>query len=389
MLNLAQKFLVILQKKLISKYMAFFEYKNIRVAGIACAVPSNEVKTESYKPIFGDEEVEKFMEMTGVRASRRTSEHQTCSDLGFRAASELLSKKKIDPNEIGALIFASHSPDYRRPSTAFVLQHRLGIPKEAVCYDISLGCSSLVVGMQTIASIMACGDVKKALLFVGDTAGKSVFPNDRSSAMLFGEAGAVMLFEKSDDEADSMKALVRSDGSGYKYMIVPGGGYRNLHASEEVVMCEDGNPRTLMNSFIQGTSVFTFTIFDVPRLIKDFFSKSETTPESYDCFAFHQANLYILKQIAKKTKIDFEKMPITLDRYGNTSGASAIVSLCDKYGSVDTSQKIKVMACGFGIGISLGATSFEINVNDILPIYEDDQVFTDGLITNPNQLYEK
>lgn len=369
--------------------MAFFEYKNIRVAGIACAVPSNEVKTESYKPIFGDEEVEKFMEMTGVRASRRTSEHQTCSDLGFRAASELLSKKKIDPNEIGALIFASHSPDYRRPSTAFVLQHRLGIPKEAVCYDISLGCSSLVVGMQTIASIMNCGDVKKALLFVGDTAGKSVYPNDRSSAMLFGEAGAVMLFEKTDDESDSMKALVRSDGSGYKYMIVPGGGYRNLHASEEVVMCEDGNPRTLMNSFIQGTSVFTFTIFDVPRLIKDFFSKSETTPESYDCFAFHQANLYILKQIAKKTKIDFEKMPITLDRYGNTSGASAIVSLCDKYGSMDSNQKIKVMACGFGIGISLGATSFEINVNDILPIYEDDQVFTDGLITNPNQLYEK
>lgn len=369
--------------------MAFFEYKNIRVAGIACTVPSNEVKTESYKPVFGEEEVEKFMEMTGVRASRRTSEYQTCSDLGYRAASELLSKKKINPNEIGAIIFASHSPDYRRPSTAFVLQHRLGLPKEAVCYDISLGCSSLVVGMQTVASIMNSGDVKKALLFVGDTAGKSVYPSDRSSAMLFGEAGAVMLFEKTDNEDDSLKALIRSDGSGYKYMIVPGGGYRNLHASEEVVICEDGNPRTLMNSFIQGTSVFTFTIFDVPKLIKDFFAKTETTPESYDCFAFHQANLYILKQIAKKTKIDFEKMPITLDRYGNTSGASAIVSLCDKYGSLNVDQKIKVMACGFGIGISLGATSFEINVNDILPIYEDDEVFTDGLITNPNQLYEK
>lgn len=369
--------------------MAFFEYKNIRVAGVACAVPSNEVKTESYKPIFGDEEVDKFMEMTGVRASHRTSEYQTCSDLGYRAASELLAKKQIDPNEIGALIFASHSPDYRRPSTAFILQHRLGIPKEAVCYDISLGCSSLVVGMQTIASIMSCGDIKKALLFVGDTAGKSVYPNDRSSAMLFGEAGAVMLFENTDNESDQIKALVRSDGSGYKYMIVPGGGYRNLHASEEVVMCEDGNPRTLMNSFIQGTSVFTFTIFDVPRLIKDFFAKTNTTPEKYDCFAFHQANLYILKQIAKKTKIDFEKMPITLDRYGNTSGASAIVSLCDKYGSVESDQTIKVMSCGFGIGISLGATSFEININDILPIYEDDAIFTDGLITNPNQLYEK
>lgn len=369
--------------------MAFFKFKNIRVAGVACAVPKNEVKTETYKPLFGDEEVEKFMEMTGVKASHRTLEHQTCSDLGYRAARELLSKKGVNPEEIRALIFSSHSPDYRRPSTAFVLQYRLGIPKEAVCYDISLGCSSLVVGIQTIASIMNTGDIKKALLFVGDTAGKSVYPEDRSSAMLFGEAGAVMLLEKTNNEQDQIHALVRSDGSGYRYMIVPGGGYRNLHASEDVVMCKDGNPRTLMNSFIQGTSVFTFTIFDVPRLIKDFWQQTETTPEDYDCFAFHQANLYILKQIAKKTKMDFERMPITLDRYGNTSGASAIVSLCDRYGNCDENKAIKVMACGFGIGISLGATSFEINTDDILPIFEDEEIFEEGLITDPNQLYNE
>ena len=369
--------------------MAFFSFKNIRVAGVACAVPSNEVKTESWKPRFGDEEVEKFMAMTGVRASHRTSEHQTCSDLGFRAAQELLAKKGIKAEEIGALIFSSHSPDYRRPSTAFVLQYRLGVPKEAVCYDISLGCSSLVVGMQTVASIMNSGDIKYALLFVGDTAGKSVNMDDRSSAMLFGEAGAVMLLEKTENENDQIKALVRSDGSGFKYMIVPGGGFRNLHAPDEPVMCEDGNPRSLHNSFIQGTSVFTFTVFDVPRLIKDFWAQTNTTPDDYDCFAFHQANLYILKQIAKKTKMDFEKMPITLDRYGNTSGASAIVSLCDKYGKCEENKTIKVMACGFGIGISLGATSFEINTDDILPIFEDDAIYEEGLITDPNQLYSK
>lgn len=369
--------------------MAFFSFKNIRVAGVACAVPSNEVKTESWKLRFGDEEVEKFMSMTGVRASRRTSEHQTCSDLGFRAAQELLAKKGIKAEEIGALIFSSHSPDYRRPSTAFVLQYRLGVPKEAICYDISLGCSSLVVGMQTVASIMNSGDIKYALLFVGDTAGKSVNMDDRSSAMLFGEAGAVMLLEKTENENDQIKALVRSDGSGFKYMIVPGGGFRNLHAPDEPVMCEDGNPRSLHNSFIQGTSVFTFTVFDVPRLIKDFWNQTNTTSDDYDCFAFHQANLYILKQIAKKTKMDFEKMPITLDRYGNTSGASAIVSLCDKYGKCEENKTIKVMACGFGIGISLGATSFEINTDDILPIFEDDAIYEEGLITDPNQLYSK
>lgn len=369
--------------------MAFFEFKNIKVAGVACAVPKNEIKTESYKPIFGDEEVEKFMAMTGVKASHRTLEHQTCSDLGYRAARELLAHKGVKPEEIGTLLFSSHSPDYRRPSTAFVLQHRLGVPEEAVCYDISLGCSSLVVGMQTMASIMSTSDMRYGLLFVGDTAGKSVNPHDRSSAMLFGEAGAVMLLEKTQNDADQIKALVRSDGSGYKYMIIPGGGYRNLHASEEVVMCADGNERSLMNSFIQGTSVFTFTIFDVPRLIKDFWKQTATGPDDYDCFAFHQANLYILKQIAKKTKIPFDRMPITLDRYGNTSGASAIVSLCDVYGAGNDNKTIKVMACGFGIGISLGATTFEINTDDILPIMEDDEIYTEGLITNPNQLYEK
>lgn len=367
--------------------MASFNFKNIRVAGIACTVPKNEVKTESYKALFGEEEVNKFIEMTGVRASYRTLEHQTCSDLGFRSAKELLTKKNVNPNEIGALIFSSHSPDYRRPSTAFVLQYRLGISKEAVCYDISLGCSSLVVGMQTVASILSTSDIKKALLFVGDTAGKSVYPEDRSSAMLFGEAGAVMLLEKTNDKKNEINTLIRSDGSGYRYMIVPGGGYRNLHANEDVVMCKDGNPRTLMNSFIQGTSVFTFTIFDVPRLIKDFWKQTGTSPEDYDCFAFHQANLYILKQIAKKTKIDFERMPISLDRYGNTSGASAIVSLCDRYGNCDEHKTIKVMACGFGIGISLGAASFEINTDDILPIFEDDEIYEEGLITDPNQLY--
>lgn len=366
--------------------MAFFKYNNIKVAGIACAVPSNIVTSDSYKGQFGEDEVDKFKIMTGVCASRRTSKHQTASDLGVRAATELFSHLKIKPEEIGAVIFASHSPDYRRPSTAFVIQYRLGIGKDAVCYDISLGCSSLVVGMQTLASIMNTSDIEKALLVVGDTAGKSVCANDRSSVMLFGEAGGAMILEKCSGY--KMESLIRSDGSGYRYMIVPGGGYRNLDADPTPVLCRDGNERSLMNSFIQGTSVFTFTIFDVPRLIKDFFTKTETSPDDYDVFAFHQANLYILKQIAKKTKIPFEKMPISLDRYGNTSGASAIVTLCDKYGGSNDSDILRVFACGFGIGISLGVTTFEIETCNILPIFEDDTVFEEGLITDPNQLYD-
>lgn len=366
--------------------MAFFKFNNIKISGISAAVPKNVLKTESFKPMFGDEEVEKFMEMVGVKETHRTSEHQTASDLGFAAAKALLAKKQINPEDIGAVVFSSHSPDYRRPSTAFILQHRLGIGRDAVVFDISLGCSSLVYGMQAVCSMMNCSDIDKALLFVGDTAGKSVYPNDRSSCMLFGEAGAVMLFEKTEEESN-VDFLLRSDGSGYKYMIIPGGGYRNLHASEDVFMCQDGNPRTLMNSFIQGTSVFTFTIFDVPRVLKDFWAKTDTTVADYDVFAFHQANLYILRQIAKKTKIPLERLPISLDRYGNTSGASAIVTLCDKYGEDTETKKLRVLTCGFGIGLSWGVASFDIEIEDIMPVITDETVFEEGIITNPNQLY--
>lgn len=365
--------------------MAIFKFNNIKITGIAGAVPKNIVKPTDFIDVFGEEEVNKFMEMTGVRETHRTLEHQTASDLGFTAADTLLKKKNLAPSEIGAVIFASHSPDYRRPATAFILQKRLGVPAEAAVFDIGLACSSLIYGVQVIGSMMNNSDIQKALLILGDTAGKSVYPTDRSSVMLFGESGAAVLLEKTEEEYH-INALVRSDGNGYRYMIIPAGGYRNLNANDEVTMCLDGNPRTLYNSFIQGTSVFTFTIFDVPRILRDFWNLTETTVENYDCFAFHQANLYILKQIAKKVKIPLEKMPLTLGKYGNTSGASPLISLCDAFGNV-VNQKLNTLFCGFGIGLSWGVFSAEVNTSDILPIIEDDTIFEEGVINSPNELY--
>lgn len=366
--------------------MAVFTFNNIKIAAIAGAVPKNIQKVEDYKDLFGQEEVDKFMKSTGIIQSRRTSTHQTCSDLGYTTAAEILRRKNLDPGDIDCIIFASHSPDYRRPATAFILHHRLGLKNHAIAYDISLGCSSLIYGVQTIAAMMNSSDMKRAILVVGDTAGKSVHPEDRSSVMLFGEAGAAILLEKTEEDS-KIQALLRSDGSGYRYMIVPGGGYRYLNPPDEVFDCKDGNPRSLYNSFIQGTAVFTFTIFDVPKVIKDFFAQTGTTAEDYDSFAFHQANLFILKQIAKKTKIPMEKMPISLDKYGNTSGASPLISLIDAYGEDTSGAELDTLFCGFGIGVSWGIFSAKISTDDIYPIIEDDSVFEEGVIHSPNELY--
>lgn len=358
--------------------MPVFKFNNIKISGLSCAVPKNVVRTESFKGQFGEEEVEKFMLMTGVNETRRTSEFQTASDLGYSAANALLNHKNIDRNEIGALIFGTSSSDYRRPASAFVIHKRLGLSVDCAVFDIGLGCSSMIYGLQTVCSLMNSSDIKKALLIVGDTAAKTTHPEDRASIMLVGEASVAVYLEKSEN-CVPITSLVRSDGTGYRYLIVPGGGYRNLNASREELICADGNKRSLHHSFMQGTSVFTFTISDVPKVIKDFWELTGTTADDYDCFAFHQANLYILKQIAKKCKIPLEKMPLTLGKYGNTSGASQVISLCHAYGET-TGTELRTVLCGFGVGLSWGVSSVVINSSDILPIIEDDSIFEEGVI---------
>jgi 3-oxoacyl-[acyl-carrier-protein] synthase III len=366
--------------------MALFNFINIRISGISCAVPKNIVRPQDFRDRFSEEDISKFIQMTGITETRRTSANQTASDLCFTAASDILRRKGIDRNEIGALVFGTHSPDYRRPASAFILHKRLGLNTETVAFDISLGCSSLVYGIQVVASMLNSSDISKAILVVGDTAGKTTNPDDRASAMLVGEAGVAVLIEKCE-EPSPLTALVRSDGNGYRYLIVPAGGYRNLNVSREDLICSDGNKRSLYDSFMIGTSVFTFTISDVPRVIRDFLEITKTSVEDYDCFAFHQANLYILKQIAKKVRIPLDKMPLTLDRYGNTSGASPALTLCDRYGS-SNNEIINLLICSFGVGLSWGVTTLQVNTSDIFPLIEDDSIFEEGIINSPDDLYK-
>ena len=168
-------------------------------------------------------------------------------------------------------------------------------------------------------------------------------------------------------------------------MIVPAGGYRNLHASREPEIYHDGVERTLHHSVMQGTSVFTFTITDVPKLIRDYWAITGTGVDDYDCFAFHQANGLILQQIAKKLKIPAEKMPLTLAKYGNTSGASSVLTLCDRYGHAPE-EEIRVIFSGFGVGLSWGVFSVKMNTSDIYPVIEDDTIFEEGIIRSASEL---
>lgn len=362
--------------------MPFFTYKNIRISAIAGAVPKERVSVNNFVEQNGIETVEKFKAMTGIKEFRRAQEHQTASDLGYAAAEKILSEKSIDRSTIGALVFVAHSTDYRRPATACVLHKRLGLSKDCAAYDINLGCSAIVYGLQNACAMIESSDIKRALLIVGETMTKMVGQKDRSVNMMFGDGGAAFLLEKDESYEEEIKISLKTDGNGYSTIIAPAGGFRNKNASYDEYVWSDGNVRTLHNIFMNGTEVFSFSISEVPATIKEFLRKTNTTVDEYDCFAFHQANQFILKQVCKKTKIPIEKMPICLDKYGNTSAPAAAFALCDTYGET-FNKTIKTMFCCFGVGLSWGVASAKIEASDVYPIIETDEVFEEGYINKP------
>lgn len=369
--------------------MAFFKFEGLKIASLSAAVPTNNIKLEDLKEKFGEEQVEKFSEKTGINEFRKTSKYQTASDLGYVAANDIIEKQQLDRDSIGVLLFVAHSTDYRRPATACVLHKRLGLSKNCYAVDMNLGCSAFVYGVSTICSILQASDAKYAMLVVGETMTKITNPEDRSVAMLFGDGGGAILVEKTGCKSDVIEGLLKTDGEGYRAIIAPAGGFRNLHATTEEFIWDDGNPRSLYNTVMNGDDVFGFTISDVPKTIKEFLAKTETTIDDYDSCVLHQANGFILKMLAKKLKISADKMPISIDRYGNTSAAAIPLTISDAYGKEDESKTLKFLMSGFGVGLSWGVVSASIDTKNIYPIIETDEYFAEGVINSPEDYYKE
>jgi len=355
--------------------MSYFVNRGIKIAGIATAVPQNKYNVDESKPILGEEAVEKFKAKTGIKYIRKTEAIQTASDLGYEASNYLLSKLNIDRAQVGVLIFVSQSPDYRKPATACVLQYRLGLSMNCAAFDVGLGCSGFVYGNQIIRSMMECSDAEYGLLIVAETSSKLAAPNDKAVSLMFGDAGSAILYKNHAEE--ECTTLLKTDGSRYQSIIVPAGGFRDLQPKEENFIDKDGKLRSKYYTYMDGMGVFSFTITDVPIAMKEYLRHTNMNSDSFDYVFMHQANHMIIKQIARRLKVPMEKVPLSLDRYGNTSGVTIPLTICDALGNKN-SEKVKILASGFGIGLSLGVTSFAIDTDTIFPIIETDSYYAEG-----------
>lgn len=172
-----------------------------------------------------------------------------------------------------------------------------------------------------------------------------------------------------------------SDGESFKAIIVPSGAFRNRNGSHERTLWADGNIRSDFEGYMDGAEVFSFAVTRAPRLIKSFMNDNGRNIDDYDAFIVHQANLYIMKHLAKKIKISMDKVPVVIDRYGNTSGSSLPLTLCETWGN-DNSGKLNVLMCGFGSGLSLGVAEAEICKSDILPVAFTDDYYKEGGVSH-------
>ncbi len=354
-------------------------FHDIKIKGIAAAVPTQKIDNMEYIERFGEKDVLKNIQMTGIKGSYHCSPQQTISDLGYIAAEHLLNKLNIERHSIQALIFIASYPDYFCPATSFVLHKRLGLPIDCAVYDINLGCSGFIYGMQAMCSLMQCSNVNRSLIIIGDSTSKTASPLDKT-CMLFGDAGAAILLEKSK-EVENITIGVRSDGNRFKAIIVPEGAFRRCGGSHERVMWGDGNIRSDYDLYLNGADVFSFSITDVPKMILEYMEITNTKANNYDCLLLHQANLFIMKHVARKVGFYMDQVPVSLDRYGNNSASTIPLTICDRYGGTENTS-IHALASGFGAGLSWGVMNLDFDTGSILPIIYTDDYYREGKVSH-------
>lgn len=341
--------------------MAVFSIPNIRIKGIASAVPKDVYDNFDYE-LLSDKEKQILAKMTGVEKRRVAPKGLTTSDLCEVAAKKLLEDLSWNPDEIDILVFISQSRDYLIPATAGILQHKLGLSKNCMAYDISLGCSGYVYGLSTVGAQMSAGGLKKALLMVGDVSTQNTGYNDKSTFPLFGDAGTVTALEY-DEKAPKMSFNLQTDGSGYRAIIIEDGGIRNLVSPDSFTeeQITDGIKRNKLHIALDGVEVFNFSLREVNPNIKNLLKETGKELDEIQYFILHQANKLMNETIRKQLRMPEEKFPLSIQEFGNTSSASIPLTLNYCLQEELRNEKLQLLLSGFGVGLSWGSVILETN----------------------------
>lgn len=354
--------------------MARWTIKNVRFAGVSACMPKHVVKTTDL-PLFSEEEAAVFDNTVGIKERRLGPDTLCASDMCQAAAEKLLEELGWEKSSIDMLVFESVTADFHpTPPTSCVLQDRLGLSSDCFCIDLPMGCCGTMYAINVAGNMLSAGNIKRALLLVGDTALRMGSMQDKSRIPLFGDCGTAMALEY-DTTAEDIVIDFHTLGSGYKALMTPHGGFRHPITPDSFLQEDFGNGivRAPKDTLIDGMAVLTFAISRPPKsiqqLIDDYHIDVNT---DIDYFLIHQANKLIVDRVVKKLHLPVEKVPYDLEEFGNLGGASIPSLMVTRIAeALRSNTPTKMLCSSFGLGLSWGTmllTANNVVVPDLIEI---------------------
>jgi 3-oxoacyl-[acyl-carrier-protein] synthase-3 len=321
----------------------------VYIKAVSYYLPEKVVTNEDIQKVFPNDDLSKIAKSVGIDSRHISAEGETAGDMAIQAAQKLFAEYGIKPQDIDFILFCSQSPDYHLPSTACIIQDKLGVPTSAGALDYDLGCSGYVYGLSIAKGLIYSRISKNVLLLTGDTIQDYVHPSDKGNRMLFGEAATATILS-TDGFAEIGDFSFGTDGKGAENIIVKAGCARHPERVGDLGKDESGAFQSSDYFYMNGSEIFSFTLDKVPALVNDVLAKNNLTKDAVDEFIFHQANKFTLNTIRKVCGVDKERFYNDVTTTGNTTSSTVPIALKDYLNNGGEARTI--MLAGFGIGLS-------------------------------------
>ena len=331
-----------------------------RIAAIATYLPARCVPNAELAAEFPDWDMEKLARKVGVAERRVAGPDETALDLAEKAAEKLFAESGFDRSGIDFILFCTQSPDYPLPTTACLLQDRLGLSTSIGALDFALGCSGYIYGLSLAQGLVASGSAGNLLLITADTYTKYLHPQDHNNRTIFGDGAAATIVTASESRGIG-RFVFGTNGSGGVNLIVKNGGAR--HAFDPAAELHRSRTGSVSNDnylYMNGPEIFNYVTEWIPKLVADTLKVNNLTPDDVDYFIFHQANAHLLKFLRRQLNIPEEKFFNDMITVGNTVSSTIPVGMCQLLAEGKIKKGDRLMLVGFGVGYSWGATIVEL-----------------------------
>lgn len=328
------------------------------IEALAYDLPQKVLTNAELAQEFPEWTEEKIMKKLGIAERHVVTEQETASDLAVNAAEKLFVENDIQRESVDFLIFCTQSPDYFLPTTACLIQQRLGLANHIGAIDVNLGCSGWIFGLSLAKGLVLGGMAKRVLLLTAETYSKYLHPRDKGNRTIFGDGAAATLVGL-EGFAEIGNFSFGTDGNGAENLIVKTGAARQKSPLDDLQFDNFGNPKSSDYLYMNGTEILNYTLDRIPELIEEVLQKNGCGIDDIDLHVYHQANKYIANLQRVKMKIAPEKYYFCFERMGNTVSSTIPIALKEALNEDAIKPGYKVLSVAQGLGYSWGGVMLQ------------------------------